>query len=117
MHRLVKDAKFTAGLALRKPFSCLVQVTNRCNMMCSFCDFWPNVAPKQDELTVADYERVAAEMAELGTYCVSIPVSSFSLSLPSTSDTAVTTSNATAESTTRRPMRWRSLRRKSHRST
>jgi MoaA/NifB/PqqE/SkfB family radical SAM enzyme len=72
MNRLVKDAKFTAGLALRKPFSCLVQVTNRCNMMCSFCDFWPNVAPKKDELTVADYERVAAEMAELGTYCVSI---------------------------------------------
>jgi MoaA/NifB/PqqE/SkfB family radical SAM enzyme len=72
MHRLVKDAKFTAGLALRKPFSCLVQITNRCNMMCSFCDFWPNVAPKKDELTVADYERIAAEMAELGTYCVSI---------------------------------------------
>lgn len=72
MNRLLKDAKFTAGLALRKPFSCLVQVTNRCNMMCSFCDFWPNVAPKKDELTVADYERVAAEMAELGCYCVSI---------------------------------------------
>lgn len=72
MHRLIKDAKFTAGLALRKPFSCLVQVTNRCNMMCSFCDFWPNVAPKKEELTVADYERVAAEMAELGCYCVSI---------------------------------------------
>lgn len=72
MNRLLKDAKFTAGLALRRPFSCLVQVTNRCNMMCSFCDFWPNVAPKKDELTVTDYERVAAEMAELGCYCVSI---------------------------------------------
>jgi MoaA/NifB/PqqE/SkfB family radical SAM enzyme len=72
MHRLTKDAKFTTGLVLRKPFSCLVQVTNRCNMMCSFCDFWPNVAPKKEELTVADYERVAAEMAEIGTYCVSI---------------------------------------------
>lgn len=72
MNRLLKDAKFTAGLALRKPFSCLVQVTNRCNMMCSFCDFWTNVAPKKEELTVSDYERIAAEMAELGCYCVSI---------------------------------------------
>src|SRR5512142_544706 len=72
MHRLVKDAKFAGGIALRRPFSCLVQVTNRCNMQCSFCDFWPNAAPKKDELTVADYERVAKEMAEIGCYCISI---------------------------------------------
>lgn len=72
MKALLRDAKFTAGLVARKPFSCLVQVTNRCNMQCSFCDFWPNPAPKKDELSVADYERVAAEMAALGCYCVSI---------------------------------------------
>src|SRR5690348_2020757 len=41
-----KDASFALGLLRRRPFQVLVQVTNRCNMKCSFCDFWPNVAPK-----------------------------------------------------------------------
>jgi MoaA/NifB/PqqE/SkfB family radical SAM enzyme len=69
---LAKDMRFAAGIAMRRPFSVLVQVTNRCNMQCSFCDFWPNAAPKRDELTTADYERVSRELADLGCFCVSI---------------------------------------------
>jgi MoaA/NifB/PqqE/SkfB family radical SAM enzyme len=69
---LLRDTRFTTGILLRRPFSLLVQVTNRCNMRCSFCDFWPNAAPKKDELTVADYERVAGELASLGCFAVSI---------------------------------------------
>jgi MoaA/NifB/PqqE/SkfB family radical SAM enzyme len=69
---LVRDARFMKAVLLRQPFSCLVQVTNRCNLQCSFCDFWPNAAPRREELTVADYERVAREMADLGCYVVSI---------------------------------------------
>lgn len=72
MRSLVRDARFTAGLVLRRPFSALVQVTNRCNMQCSFCDFWPNAAPKREELTAADYGRVAREMAKIGCFAVSI---------------------------------------------
>jgi MoaA/NifB/PqqE/SkfB family radical SAM enzyme len=72
LRSLTRDARFAAGVALRRPFSCLVQVTNRCNMRCSFCDFWPNAAPRRDELTLADYQRVAAEMSALGCFCVSI---------------------------------------------
>src|SRR5580698_10704300 len=67
-----KEARFTAGLLLRRPFSCLVQVTNRCNMECSFCDFWPNPAPRKEELTVDEYRRVSREMAELGCFLLSI---------------------------------------------
>ena len=67
-----RDAAFAATLLRRRPFSCLVQVTNRCNMECSFCDFWPNVAPKKEELTVAEYARLAREMADLGCFVVSI---------------------------------------------
>jgi radical SAM protein with 4Fe4S-binding SPASM domain len=67
-----KDASFAWGLARKRPFQVLVQVTNRCNMKCSFCDFWPNVAPKRDELTVADYRRLAEELHELGCFLVSI---------------------------------------------
>ena len=46
LHTRLKEARFTGGILLRRPFSLLVQVTNRCNMTCSFCDFWPNPAPR-----------------------------------------------------------------------
>ncbi|MFO0758651.1 MAG: radical SAM protein [Byssovorax sp.] len=69
---LKKDAAFTKGLLQKKPFSVLIQVTNRCNMECSFCDFWPNAAPRKEELTVADYARVSRELSELGCFLVSI---------------------------------------------
>ena len=67
-----KDLSFALGLLRRRPFQVLVQVTNRCNMRCSFCDFWPNAAPKKEELTVADYRRIAAELHQLGCFLVSI---------------------------------------------
>lgn len=69
---LKKDLSFALGVLQKKPFQVLVQVTNRCNMRCSFCDFWPNPAPKGEELTLADYQRVARELAELGCFLVSI---------------------------------------------
>jgi radical SAM protein with 4Fe4S-binding SPASM domain len=69
---LVRDLEFARGVLLRRPFSLLLQVTNRCNMTCSFCDFWPNgVAPAQ-ELSLADLRRVADELAQLGCALVSI---------------------------------------------
>jgi MoaA/NifB/PqqE/SkfB family radical SAM enzyme len=67
-----RDLRFGLGLLRARPFQVLVQVTNRCNMQCSFCDFWPNAAPRHEELTLADYERVAAELDELGCFIVSI---------------------------------------------
>jgi MoaA/NifB/PqqE/SkfB family radical SAM enzyme len=67
-----KDAAFTLGLLKKKPFQCLVQLTNRCNMTCSFCDFWANPAHRRDELSTDDYRRVARELAELGCCIVSI---------------------------------------------
>ncbi len=72
LDQAVKDARFAAGVLRKRPFSCLVQVTNRCNLTCSFCDFWANPANKRDELTVEDFERIGAELAEVGTFVVSI---------------------------------------------
>ncbi|MFZ5892511.1 MAG: radical SAM protein [Myxococcota bacterium] len=69
---LKKDMRFALGLLKKQPFQVLVQVTNRCNMRCSFCDFWPNPAAKGEELTVADFQRIARELAELGCFLVSI---------------------------------------------
>ncbi len=67
-----RDFRFTMGLLRSRPFQVLVQVTNRCNMQCSFCDFWPNAAPRHEELTLDDYERVAAELDAIGCFIVSI---------------------------------------------
>jgi MoaA/NifB/PqqE/SkfB family radical SAM enzyme len=67
-----KDLAFSAVLLKKKPFHCLVQVTNRCNMQCSFCDFWPNAAPKQEELTSAEFWRISDELSELGCFLISI---------------------------------------------
>lgn len=69
---LKKDAAFALGLARRKPFQVLLQVTNRCNMTCDFCDFWPNgVAPKL-ELSLDDFRRLADQLDELGTLFISV---------------------------------------------
>lgn len=69
---LRKDAAFALGLARKKPFQVLLQVTNRCNMTCDFCDFWPNgVAPKL-ELSLADFQRLASQLDELGTMFISV---------------------------------------------
>jgi MoaA/NifB/PqqE/SkfB family radical SAM enzyme len=72
LRALAKDARFAAGLLRRKPFSCLIQVTNRCNLTCSFCEFWSNPAKPREELTLADFERIGEELAELGTFLISI---------------------------------------------
>ena len=67
-----RDLRFTYELIARHPFQVLLQVTNRCNMRCSFCDFWSNgVAPKL-ELTLQDYQRIAKELAESGCFIVSV---------------------------------------------
>jgi len=67
-----RNLGFAAGLLLRRPFSVLVQVTNRCNMTCSFCGFWPTALSPDAELSVAEYERIADELAALGCFLVSI---------------------------------------------
>ncbi len=67
-----KDLAFTAGIVGKKPFQVLIQLTNKCNMRCSFCDFWPNVAPRSEEHSVSDYKRLSRELKELGTFLVSI---------------------------------------------
>lgn len=69
---MTNELRFALGILRRRPFQCLVQVTNRCNMQCSFCDFWPNGVPSREELTVTDFQRIAAELGELGCFLVSI---------------------------------------------
>ena len=66
------ELRFALGMLRRQPFQCLVQVTNRCNMQCGFCDFWPNGVPLREELALEDFRRIAAELGEIGCFLVSI---------------------------------------------
>jgi MoaA/NifB/PqqE/SkfB family radical SAM enzyme len=72
LHDLRKDAKFALGLARRRPFQVLLQVTNRCNMTCDFCDFWPNGVAPQQELSLENFRELARQLDELGTFFISV---------------------------------------------
>ncbi|PYM23549.1 MAG: hypothetical protein DMD78_11525 [Candidatus Rokuibacteriota bacterium] len=69
---LVRELAFASSVLRRRPFQCLVQVTNRCNMQCTFCDFWPNGVPASEELSAAEWRDVAVQLAALGRCVVSI---------------------------------------------
>jgi MoaA/NifB/PqqE/SkfB family radical SAM enzyme len=68
----MRDLRFARAVFRGGPFNVLVQVTNRCNMTCSFCGFWPNGAPPEQELGVADYERLSAQLSEHGAMLISV---------------------------------------------
>ena len=68
----LRDARFAAGVVARRPFQVLLQVTNRCNMKCNFCDFWSNGVAPSAELTLADFAALEAQLTEMGTFIVSI---------------------------------------------
>ena len=69
---MTKELRFALGILGHRPFQCLVQVTNRCNMQCSFCDFWPNGAASREELTLDHFRQIAQELTQLGCFLVSI---------------------------------------------
>jgi MoaA/NifB/PqqE/SkfB family radical SAM enzyme len=54
------------------PAICTIQVTNRCNMRCSFCAFWSDGAPPPEELTLAQLRRVSDKLALVGSLILSV---------------------------------------------
>ena len=68
---LKNDLRFAKTVLSNRPFQCLLQVTNRCNMRCGFCDFWPNGA-KDAELTLEEFAAVSGALAGIGSFIVSI---------------------------------------------
>jgi MoaA/NifB/PqqE/SkfB family radical SAM enzyme len=69
---LRREIAFAGSVLAGRTFNVLLQVTNRCNMQCSFCDFWPNGAAPRQELSLDELRRLAADIAALGRAIVSI---------------------------------------------
>ena len=55
-----------------KPFQVLVQVSNRCNLRCGFCEFWTNPAASSEELSLDELRGFSNELAKIGSFLVSI---------------------------------------------
>ncbi|HEV3027143.1 MAG TPA: radical SAM protein, partial [Planctomycetota bacterium] len=68
----MRELGFARSIWTGRPFSCLLQVTNRCNMKCSFCDFWPNGVSPQEELTLDEMRSISRQLSGLGRFLVSI---------------------------------------------
>lgn len=62
-----RGARLLRGFVAGRPMHCIVQVTNRCNLTCSFCNIWQSPLPAAEELTIAEFERVSTELARGGT--------------------------------------------------
>ena len=68
----MRELGFARSVWTGRPFNCLLQVTNRCNMKCSFCDFWPNGVSPQEELSIEELRSISAQLSGLGRFLVSI---------------------------------------------
>ncbi len=67
-----RDLGFATTILRRRPFHLLLQVTNRCNMKCDFCDFWPNGVAPREELSLDDFRRLEEELAAMGRFLISV---------------------------------------------
>lgn len=55
-----------------RPVWCAWQVTYRCNFRCTFCHYWKEKVHPQDELTLAEIQHGAEELAKIGSLMISV---------------------------------------------
>ena len=67
-----RGARLLRGFAGQRPIHCIVQVSNRCNLTCSFCSFWRNPTERDEELTVDDFEVISTKLSGVGSMVVCI---------------------------------------------
>jgi MoaA/NifB/PqqE/SkfB family radical SAM enzyme len=67
-----RGGRLLVGFLAGRPIHCIVQVSNRCNLTCSFCSFWERPAPRSDEMSVDDFQVIADKLAEAGALVVSL---------------------------------------------
>src|SRR5437867_6897283 len=66
-----REIGFARSILTRRPYNLLLQITNRCNMKCTFCDFPRNAVTPEEELSLEDLARLRARLLGLGGFVVS----------------------------------------------
>lgn len=69
---LRRNAGFSLGVLLRRPFQVLLQVTNRCNMKCGMCGFWSSRVSPEEELKIRDFVVLEQQLGAIGRFLISI---------------------------------------------
>lgn len=69
---MVREAGFARSVLAKRPFDVFLQVTNRCNMKCSFCEFPAKAATPKEELTLDELRAVSRQLSEMGRMIVSV---------------------------------------------
>ena len=69
---MAREAGFARSLLAKRPFDVYLQVTNRCNMKCSFCEFPAKAATPKEELTLDEFRAVSRQLSEMGRMLISI---------------------------------------------
>jgi MoaA/NifB/PqqE/SkfB family radical SAM enzyme len=66
----MKWIKAIRQIAFGKPMGCSIQVTERCNLKCSMCDYWK--APSRKELSLNDFEEIHDKLKDLNVCVISL---------------------------------------------
>ena len=69
---LKREMGFACSVLTRRPYNLLLQVTNRCNMKCTFCDFPRNAVTPDEELSLEDLRCLSDQLSGMGRFVVSI---------------------------------------------
>ncbi|MCP4137732.1 MAG: radical SAM protein [bacterium] len=69
---MLKVARISRNILLKRHLLCLWQITARCNYTCRICNFWKEKHLQEDELTVEEIERVVENLKPLAPLIVSL---------------------------------------------
>jgi len=67
-----KKGRLLRAYVARQPVWCAWQVTYRCNFCCRICSYWKESHSRDEELSVADFARGAANLARSGSLLVNL---------------------------------------------
>jgi len=67
-----KKARLLRAYFARRPVWCAWQVTYRCNFRCRICSYWKEPHSRDEELSVTDFARGAANLARSGSLLVNL---------------------------------------------
>jgi MoaA/NifB/PqqE/SkfB family radical SAM enzyme len=67
-----KKARLLRAYVARRPVWCAWQVTYRCNFRCRICPYWKEPHSRDEELSVAQFARGAANLARSGSLLVNL---------------------------------------------